>query len=207
MIPILRPNNKRTKINRDNAQHSTGPKTKAGKHRSSRNALQHGLTAQSAVLPTDDQPAYHRHVESFVNEYRPEGPTETHLVQNLADTAWRQDRIAALEAKLFAADDPDTRAISNLSLHSQRIARQFEKTLHLLKEVQSPRLEARQEDLERAADLTDMHECKEEPYDAAEDGFVFSNDEIDSFRTLRNRNYEALLAWDYLHTDDEDEDA
>ena len=163
MTPTIRLNNKRTKINQANSKHSTGPKTKAGKHRSSRNALQHGLTAQSAILPTDDQAAYRKHVRSFVKEYRPEGPTETHLVQNLADTAWRQDRIAALEAKLFAADDPDTRAISNLSLHSQRIARQFEKTLHLLKEVQSPRLEARQHDLERAADLTDMHECKEEP--------------------------------------------
>ena len=199
------PTTDRTKINRLNSKHSTGPKTKAGNHHSSRNALSHGLTAQSAVLPTDDQQAYQQHVQSFVNEYHPEGPTEAHLVHNLADTAWRQDRIAALEAKLFAADDPDTRAISNLSLHSQRVARQFEKTLLLLKEVQCPRLEARENDLAKAADLVDMHELKEEPYDAAEDGFVFSNAEIDSFRTLRNRKYRALQAWGYLNLDDEDE--
>jgi hypothetical protein len=51
-----------------------------------------------------------------------------------------------------------------------------------------------------------MHECKEEPYDAAEDGFVFSNHEIDSFRTLRNRNDRALDAWSYFRYGNEDED-
>jgi hypothetical protein len=36
----------RTEINRANSQHSTGPKTQAGKQRSSLNALRHGLTGQ-----------------------------------------------------------------------------------------------------------------------------------------------------------------
>ena len=53
--------------------------------------------------------------------------------------------------------------------------------------------EGRQNDLEGAADLVHMHELKEEPYDAAEDGFVFSNAEIDSFRSQRNRNHEPSL--------------
>jgi hypothetical protein len=91
-------------------------------------------------------------------------------------------------------------------LHSQRLARQFEKALLLLKEVQTPRLQAGQRDLERAADLIEMHELKEEPYDPTEDGFVFSKPEIDAFRALRNRNDRALLASDYLNADDEDED-
>ncbi len=46
----------RATINRQNAQHSTGPRTEAGKRRSSLNALQHGLTATSAVLPSEDPP-------------------------------------------------------------------------------------------------------------------------------------------------------
>ena len=84
-------------INQANAQHSTGPKTESGKQRSSLNALRHGLTGQIIVLPSDDLKAYQRHVESFVAEYRPKGPTESNLVQTLADTAWRQHRVAALE--------------------------------------------------------------------------------------------------------------
>ena len=38
-------------INRANAQHSTGPKTVAGKQVSSLNALRHGLTSQIVVMP------------------------------------------------------------------------------------------------------------------------------------------------------------
>ena len=41
-------------INRENAQHSTGPKTEAGKQKSSLNALRHGLTGQTVVMPAED---------------------------------------------------------------------------------------------------------------------------------------------------------
>jgi hypothetical protein len=42
------------KTNRANAQLSTGPRTPAGKQRSSLNALRHGLTGQIVVMPTED---------------------------------------------------------------------------------------------------------------------------------------------------------
>ena len=35
--------------NRRNAQNSTGPRTEAGKQRSSRNAVRHGLTAETVI--------------------------------------------------------------------------------------------------------------------------------------------------------------
>jgi hypothetical protein len=50
----------RIQINQANAKHSTGPKTKAGKHRSSLNALRHGLTGQLVVMPTEDLVSNHR---------------------------------------------------------------------------------------------------------------------------------------------------
>src|SRR6266481_2901055 len=40
--------------NRANASHSTGPKTEAGKKRSSLNAYRHGLTGQTIILPAED---------------------------------------------------------------------------------------------------------------------------------------------------------
>src|ERR1700722_5727817 len=79
----------RTEINQANSQHSTGPKTAAGKQRSSLNALRHGLTGQLVVMPTEDLYAYQDHVKSFTDEYHPEGATEAQLVQALADTSWR----------------------------------------------------------------------------------------------------------------------
>jgi hypothetical protein len=47
--------------NRANAQHSTGPRSDAGKQRSALNALTHGLTARTAVLPSEDSAAYEQH--------------------------------------------------------------------------------------------------------------------------------------------------
>jgi hypothetical protein len=213
----------RTKINRANAQHSTGPKTQAGKHRSSLNALRHGLTGQTIVLPTDDLKSYQHHIQSFVNEYQPHGATESQLVQSLADTAWRQNRAAALETNLIAlalepnqpddqvgtalviasALDSQARALSTLSIHTQRLARQFEKTLALLNEIQSKRLEARQKELEQAANLVQMHRKEKEPYHPAADGFVFSKDEIDQFLRLRDRRARAAKAFEYCNPENE----
>jgi hypothetical protein len=125
----------RTAINRANAKHSTGPRTESGKQRSSQNALRHGLTAETAVLPTEDPAAYQRHIQQFLDEYRPATPTETHLVQELADIAWRQNRIPLLEAELLSRgmnppseqaridfDIVDAhRAIATLGMHGQRL--------------------------------------------------------------------------------------
>src|SRR6266478_5999048 len=92
----------RAAINRANAQKSTGPRTEAGKQRSSLNALRHGLTGQTVVLPTEDHSAYQHHSQSFLEEYQPKGATETQLVQSLIDTSWRTNRIASVETNLFS---------------------------------------------------------------------------------------------------------
>jgi hypothetical protein len=104
----------RATINRANSQYSTGPRTEAGKQRSSQNALRHGLTARTAVLASEDQAAYEQHCRKFENEYRPATATETQLVQELADTSWRLNRIPLLEAELFfpAPDSPQSPAPS-----------------------------------------------------------------------------------------------
>jgi hypothetical protein len=50
--------NTRAAVNRKNAARSTGPRSEGGKRRSSLNALRHGLTGQTVVLPEDDLAAY-----------------------------------------------------------------------------------------------------------------------------------------------------
>jgi hypothetical protein len=67
----------RAAIDRANAQKSNGPRTAAGKQRSSLNALRHGLTGHTIVLPTEDLAAYQRHSHSFLAEYQPRGATES----------------------------------------------------------------------------------------------------------------------------------
>jgi len=199
----------RAQINRNNSRHSTGPITFEGKRRSCLNALRHGLTGQTIVMPAEDLEAYQHHIQSFVDEHQPQGPTETQLVQSLADAAWRLNRVSALETNLLthgiiyddfpnhesthemreaitiaAALDSHTKALANLSIHGQRLSRQFERTLALLQKLQSGRRTKPQAEPQ-------MHTKEEQSYAAAEglrrDGFVFSNDEVEPFEYHEDR--------------------
>jgi hypothetical protein len=183
--------------NRANSQHSTGPKTAEGKQRSSRNALRHGLTSQIAVMPTEDLDLYESHKKSFVDEYKPQGATEQHLVQSLADISWRQNRIAAIESNLLkfstmvVMPENDTRNLINLSLHSQRLARQFERTVAQLRDLQKARVALQRQNLETVLEIVDLYQSKGETYDPSEDGFVFSPAQINRALDLRNRQRQA----------------
>ncbi|HUA20845.1 MAG TPA: hypothetical protein VMB25_18985 [Bryobacteraceae bacterium] len=202
----------RTAANRANAQHSTGPRTPVGKRVSSKNALTHGLTAASPVLPSEDRAAYERHIQQFRDEYQPATPTESQLVAELADTAWRLNRIPALEAALLdravhplteeaalAFDIVDAhRTLASLGLHSCRLSRQFQKTLATLRELQAERRQHEERNLARAAALLEMHQHKGVPYDPAQDGFVFSKDRIAAHaqrlaRLNESRHFEHVL--------------
>ncbi len=195
----------RVTANRANALHSTGPRTESGKQRSSLNALRHGLSSRTAVLPSEDAQAYQLHCRQFRDEYQPKTPTEIQLVQELADTAWRLNRIPLLEANLLtratdtrATREPiacdiaeATRALATLGLHGQRLSRQFQKTLDQLRALQTERREREQHDLKRAASLLELHKHKGVPYDPAQDGFVFSSSEIEAHSQRLMRQNEA----------------
>src|SRR5436853_7797332 len=88
--------------NRQNAQCSTGPKTEAGKAKSSLNAVKTGLTGRTVLLPSDDAAAYQKNVQRFFDEYQPFGDAEYSLTQSLADTEWRLLRIPSLEMGVYA---------------------------------------------------------------------------------------------------------
>jgi hypothetical protein len=211
----MNPQQLRTAINRANAQHSTGPKTEAGKQRSSLNALRHGLTGQTVVMPSDDLQAYQHHLKSYIDEYNPQGRTEADLVQALADTSWRLNRVAALETNvltlavthetdpalaalaLAASLESQTKALANLSMHTQRLSRQFEKTLLLLRDLQKTRRYEEQQQLNDLLDIMEMYEAKGETYNPTEDGFVFSESQIKSAIQARNRENRAAEADEY----------
>ncbi len=178
-------------INRENAQHSTGPKTDAGKQRSSMNALRHGLTAEKTVMPDEDIDLYDRHLQSFVDEYDPQGATETQLVQTLADASWRLNRIVAIEAgvmKQNLMDQPTMcKSLSNLSLHSHRLNRQFEKAVTQLRDLQKIRRAQEKRAMAELLTTYIWHKNRGETYDPAPDGFVFSQSQIDAALSVRQR--------------------
>jgi hypothetical protein len=194
--------NRANGANRRNARHSTGPRTDSGKQRASLNALRHGLTAASAVLPSEDRAAYDAQCRGFFDEYHPATPTETQLTQELADTSWRINRIPSLEAALLDRADLDIvdahRALATLGLHYQRLSRQFQKAVDHLREIQSERRHEQEREIKRAAGLLELHKRKGIPYDPAQDGFVFSRDQIEAhtrrlMRLNESRQIEYVL--------------
>ena len=211
---------RRADVNRANAAHSTGPRTPAGKQRSSLNALRHGLTGHVIVLPSEDHAAYQHHTRRFFDDLQPKGALEEQLVQSIADTSWRLNRVVALETNLLTlgiheqADNIDTahpevhsalamaasvrdqaRAISNLSMHEHRLSRQFERTLNQLREIQAGRRAKEKAQMEKAAMILKMHEAEGTPYDPSKDGFVFSKDEIEAAVSRQHRFLEASDAY------------
>ncbi len=57
------------------------------------NALRHGVLSRYTVLPWEDADEYHDLLEALVAEYKPHGPTEEHLVEELAGVIWRKRRL------------------------------------------------------------------------------------------------------------------
>ncbi|HTA72183.1 MAG TPA: hypothetical protein VK776_28070 [Bryobacteraceae bacterium] len=216
----------RAVINKANAQKSTGPRTEAGKQRSSLNALRHGLTGQVIVLPSEDLAAYQRHSQSFMDEYQPKGANETQLVQSLLDTAWQVNRAATIALNLLTlglteledrirANHPDAeaglvtalayrehdRAYINIGIQRQRLSRQYERTLALIREVQAERRVSELRQLDQAAKILKLHQDENRPgqpapynpspYNPADDGFVFSTAEIETHLGREERRQQA----------------
>jgi hypothetical protein len=84
--------------NRTNAKLSTGPKSAGGKCSSSRNALKHGLTAQTIVVGDEDPAQFDALRDGYVDDYSPNTNTERELVERLAAYSWRLRRIPLFEA-------------------------------------------------------------------------------------------------------------
>ena len=80
------------------AKRGGGPKTPAGKARSSRNALRHCLTSNAPVIPEmESDEEYQRHVGGFMADFAPEGYVEEFYVERLASLLWRLRRVTRHE--------------------------------------------------------------------------------------------------------------
>ena len=62
------------------------------------NALRHGVLSRYTVLPWEVAGEYHALVVALVAEHVPQGPTEEHLVEELAGIVWRKRRLRLANA-------------------------------------------------------------------------------------------------------------
>src|SRR5829696_3161452 len=65
------------------------------------NALRHGVLSRYTLLPWEDESEYQELLSALAGEHRPIGPTEEHLVEELAGILWRKRRLRLAEASSF----------------------------------------------------------------------------------------------------------
>jgi hypothetical protein len=80
---------------------STQPTDVDGYETTRFNALRHGVLSRYTVLPWEDQDEYCRLLEALVAEHKPKGPTEEHLVEEMAGVLWRKRRLRLAEAAAY----------------------------------------------------------------------------------------------------------
>jgi hypothetical protein len=197
---------------------ATGPTSDAGKQRSSLNAYKHGLTGQIHIFTPEEQTAFEKHCQSFVEALAPVGILEQDLAQSIAEDKWRLNRARALESGIFAFGqcmepvDPTDLAmlqaasqaktwlkegknIQLLSLYQQRIQRSIERNMAELRTLRAERKAACDQAVEEAILLSQLAKSKGETYNPAADfpspSFVFSTTEFDTIIARKQRLDEA----------------
>ena len=87
--------------NRRNARLSTGPVTENGKRKSRRNAVRHGLTAETVIDALENADDYAAFEMAVTSDYDAHTAVERELVLRLASLLWRLRRATAIEKGLF----------------------------------------------------------------------------------------------------------
>jgi hypothetical protein len=99
--------------NRRNASKSTGPRTPDGKRRSRRNALRHGLTAETVIASLEDAEDYEAFQAAVISDYDAESAVEREMVLRLASILWRLRRTSGIETALFTFAARETEQLAD----------------------------------------------------------------------------------------------
>ena len=86
---------------------STGPKTEAGKAKSSRNAIRTGLYAARDFVRPDEEEEYAQTLIKLMDELTPEGVMEQTFATEIMGATWRLRRCRLVEEAFSYIDDLD----------------------------------------------------------------------------------------------------
>jgi hypothetical protein len=133
---------------------STGPRSAAGKARSSMNALKTGIYSNSLIIPGEDPAHLATLLEEYFERYRPALPEQRDQVDILVRSTWTLRRLAAAEAQVWIYQmesafhlDPGAplgqaflncdRTLTRLQRHVNSTQRNYRDALHELERLQS----------------------------------------------------------------------
>jgi hypothetical protein len=149
---------------RANGARSRGPVTPEGKRTSAKNAITHGMLAESIVLECESQDRFLAVLQSLLDEFQPQTPFEESLIEVMAAARWRQMRLWSMEkanmedrmrlraemssaveepatraALAFRALGDDGRSLDLINRYESRFERQYLRAHRRLIEVQDRR--------------------------------------------------------------------
>ncbi|MGH8573462.1 MAG: hypothetical protein ACREX8_12940, partial [Gammaproteobacteria bacterium] len=139
------------------------------------NALRHGVLSRYTVLPWEDEGEYRPLLDALVAEHAPQGPTEEHLVEELAGIFWRKRRLRLAEAAAYhrglARTIAPYRETVNAALVHLDVTRPFEKVIDAIRATPAETAED-MADLEKDEAMTRralelLGASKADAYDAA----------------------------------------
>ena len=183
--------------NRNNARASSGPKTDAGKARSSLNSSRHSLTGQLVCKTAEELEAAQKFTADIFAECLPQGPSECAKAIAIAENELRLARIRQIEDGIYAegfrelVDSIDSghpavdasfahsktflvnaKSIALLGTYEQRIRKGLRDDRAELKAMQAERKAAYGKAMDDAVKLAYYAQEKQDPdpeYDPAED--------------------------------------
>ena len=97
-----------------NSAKSTGPVTQAGRERSAKNAIRHGILAESIVLHSESAECFSEVLSTLQEELQPASSIESRYVETMALAEWRRLRLICIEKEQIAIESERQEA-ANLS--------------------------------------------------------------------------------------------
>src|ERR1043166_791069 len=92
---------RRIESSRRNGARSKGPKTPAGKRRSSFNATRHGLLAKCVVLNLESEENFQLLLGQYVQKFTPHDDVEFGMIEDMVATYWNLRRAMIIEKDMF----------------------------------------------------------------------------------------------------------
>ncbi len=160
----------RKKLASRNGSLAAGTKTPEGIQKSSMNAVKHGLTSKAVVLTNESQTKFDELHQAYIQEFQPQSRTERDLVDDMAASRWRLERVRILQtaaidvqmdrmdaeiAKTFKTIDQPTRTVLAIGksasedktlelLHRYEVSysRMYDRALKTLRSLQAERAES-----------------------------------------------------------------
>lgn len=114
---------KQIAANRMNSQFSSGPRTEAGKARSSRNALRDGFYSKALIIMPGMEAEFQLLRDQLLESFKPDGGVEDAIFDELLIASWNLRRAAVAEADIYSRQTDETLDPLNDDQHDSKFRR------------------------------------------------------------------------------------